>query len=58
MTEGQKARIRRLTSQGGLNHEDVLDLAEEVTGNSVTSLDDLDTSDASHLIDRLEDGRL
>ena len=57
-TESQLGRIRALLREGGLDFEDVLDLAEEITGTSVTSLEDLDTSEASSLIDRLEDGRL
>lgn len=44
--------------EGGLDFESVLDLAEEVTGNPVVSLDDLDTQEASSLIERLEDGRI
>ena len=57
-TESQLGRIRAHLREGGLDFEDVLDLAEEITGTSVTSLEDLDTSEASSLIDRLEDGRL
>ena len=58
MTEAQGARIRRLTSESGMNFEEVLDLAEEVTGDPVVGLQDLDTAEASALIDRLEDGRI
>lgn len=57
-SEGQVGRIRALMREGGLDFESVLDLAEEVSGNSVTKLEDLDTSEASALIDRLQDGRI
>ena len=50
--------IRRLIGRGGLDFEQVLDIAEEVTGSPVTKLEDLDTSEASALIERLEDGRI
>lgn len=57
-TPAQVGRIRALMREGGVDFESVLDLAEEVSGNSVTDLDDLDTSEASALIERLEDGRI
>lgn len=57
-SEAQVGRIRALMREGGLDFESVLDLAEEVTGNPVVSLDDLDTQEASSLIERLEDGRI
>jgi hypothetical protein len=53
----QLGRIRRLIGQGGLDFERALDLAEEVTGTPITKLEDLDTSEASAFIERLEDGR-
>jgi len=54
----QLGRIRRLMSQGGLDFEQVLDIAEGVSGNPISKLEDLDTSEASMLIERLEDGRI
>jgi hypothetical protein len=58
LSERQKARISALRREGSLSHEDVLDLAEEISGSSVTDLDDLDSSEGSTLIERLEDGRI
>ena len=54
MTEAQKSIIRRLTSQFGTDFESTLDLAEEVTGGPVISLDDLSSDEISELIERLQ----
>lgn len=58
MTPAQLGKIRSLMREGGLGLEDVMDLAEEVTGSPVVDLESLDTSEASSLIERLEDGRI
>ena len=57
-SSAQLGRIRRLIAQGGLDHEQALDLAEGVAGSPVSKLEDLDSSEASALIERLEDGRI
>jgi wyosine [tRNA(Phe)-imidazoG37] synthetase (radical SAM superfamily) len=55
MTQPQLEYINRLTRQRDLSHEDVLDLAEEISGTPVVNLSDLDTQESSQLIERLQD---
>lgn len=57
-TPAQIGHIRRLIGQDGLDPERVLEFAEEIAGSPINKLEDLDNSEASVLIERLEDGRI
>ena len=53
MTADQELQVRALLKANALDFEDVLDLAEEITGNSVVDLKQLDTQETSLLIEHL-----
>ena len=46
--------IHHLRRERGLDVDDVLTLAEEVTNTPVVSLEDLSSSEASELIDKIK----
>ena len=54
-SQAQLDLIQRLMRSRGLDFEDVLDLGEEVTGGNLTKLEDLSTSEASRLIEELNE---
>lgn len=54
-SDQQIAKIKYLTRSAGLDFEEVLDLADDVTGRSVFSLEELSIKEASDLIESLED---
>lgn len=54
-TSAQVGKIRAVGREAGMTYEQILDHAEEVTGRSVTSLEEMSTSEASELIDKIEE---
>jgi hypothetical protein len=58
MTDAQKSLITRLTRESALTHEEILEEAENVAERPIRNLEDLSTSEASELIDSLQDGRI
>jgi hypothetical protein len=53
MTQNQKGLINHLKRSNCLSDYELLELCEEVAGSPVSSLDELDTQEASQLIEKL-----
>lgn len=55
MTGPQKNYIETLSRRHDIDHEQVLDMAEELTGATITDLEHLSTTQASQLIDKIKE---